>query len=75
VEEKRGKVRKWTDVPLQSDFPDDQLQIHWALSYPKSRHAAAFAEHVVRQKTKSRVIILTDSHWNSQKPLARRMRQ
>jgi hypothetical protein len=31
------------------DFPDDQVCIHWALSFFKSGHVAAFAEYVVRQ--------------------------
>jgi hypothetical protein len=33
-----------------SDFADDQVHIHWALSYFKSRHAATFSEHTVRQE-------------------------
>jgi hypothetical protein len=44
------------------DFPDDQLHIHWALSYFKSRYTATFDKHVVRQEMKSGVIIFAD--WN-----------
>jgi hypothetical protein len=36
-----------------SDFPDDQTQIHWALSYCKSGCTANFAERIVRQETKT----------------------
>jgi hypothetical protein len=31
----------------KSDFTDEVTQIHWALSYMKSRHAAVFAEQVI----------------------------
>jgi hypothetical protein len=31
----------------QSDFVEDQVRIHWALSYFKGRHAANFAEHII----------------------------
>jgi hypothetical protein len=75
MEERRGKVRKRTDVPLQvppvtstdrvqghmfltfcelyilltqSDFIEDQVHIHWALSYFKGRCAASFTERVIR---------------------------
>jgi hypothetical protein len=41
---------------------DYQLHIHWALSYFKSRCTATFAEHVVRQEMKSRVMVFAD--WN-----------
>jgi hypothetical protein len=35
-----------------SDFPDDQTQIHWALSYCKTGCAANFAERIIRQEMK-----------------------
>jgi hypothetical protein len=35
------------------DFPDNQLYIHWALSYFKSGCVATFAECMVRQEMKS----------------------
>jgi hypothetical protein len=31
----------------QSDFVDEQVRIHWALSYFKGRHAASFAKHIL----------------------------
>jgi hypothetical protein len=36
-----------------SDFPDDQTQIHWALSYCKTRHIATFTKCIVRQEMKT----------------------
>jgi hypothetical protein len=36
-----------------SDFVDEQVHIHWALSYPKSRRAASFAECILRQELRS----------------------
>jgi hypothetical protein len=36
-----------------SDFPDNQVCIHWALCYFKSRYAVTFSKHVVRQQMKS----------------------
>jgi hypothetical protein len=36
-----------------SDFPDDQTQIHWALSYCKTGCAANFAERIIRQEMKT----------------------
>jgi hypothetical protein len=45
-----------------SDLPDDQVCIHWALSYFKSECAAIFAEYVVRQEIKSGQMTFTD--WN-----------
>jgi hypothetical protein len=42
-----------------SDFPNDQMQIHWALSYCKSRHTETFTEHIVRQEMKTGKIIFT----------------
>jgi hypothetical protein len=35
------------------DFPDEQVHIHWALSYFKSGHAVTFAKHIVRQEMKT----------------------
>jgi hypothetical protein len=37
----------------QSDFVEDQVRIHWALSYFKGRHAATFTERVIRQEMRS----------------------
>jgi hypothetical protein len=34
----------------QSDFINEQVHIHWALSYFKGRRAASFAEHILRQE-------------------------
>jgi hypothetical protein len=31
----------------QSDFVEDQVHIHWALSYFKGRHVVTFAEHII----------------------------
>jgi hypothetical protein len=45
-----------------SDFPDNQVHIHWALSYFKSGCAVTFAEHVVRQEMKSGQMTFVD--WN-----------
>jgi hypothetical protein len=38
----------------QSDFVEDQVRIHWALSYFKGGHAATFAKRVVRQEMRTR---------------------
>jgi hypothetical protein len=43
------------------DFPNDQTQIHWALSFCKSGHAANFAEHIVRQEMKTGKMVF--SSW------------
>jgi hypothetical protein len=37
----------------QSDFIDEQVHIHWALSYFKGGHAASFAKHILRQELRS----------------------
>jgi hypothetical protein len=37
----------------QADFVEDQVRIHWALSYFKGGRAATFAEHVIRQEMRS----------------------
>jgi hypothetical protein len=37
----------------QSDFVEDQVRIHWALSYFKGGHAVTFAECVIRQEMRS----------------------
>jgi hypothetical protein len=34
----------------QSDFVDEQVRIHWALSYLKGGCAASFAKHILQQK-------------------------
>jgi hypothetical protein len=36
-----------------SDFIDEQVHIHWALSYFKGGCAASFAEHILRQELRS----------------------
>jgi hypothetical protein len=43
------------------DFPDDQTQIHWALSYCKSRCAVNFAECIIRQEMKTGKMVF--SSW------------
>jgi hypothetical protein len=37
----------------QSDFVEDQVRIHWALSYFKGGHVANFAEHIIRQEMRT----------------------
>jgi hypothetical protein len=37
----------------QSDFVDEQVRIHWALSYFKGGHAASFAERILQQELRS----------------------
>jgi hypothetical protein len=37
----------------QSDFVDDQVRIHWALSYFKGGRAASFAKRILRQELRS----------------------
>jgi hypothetical protein len=37
----------------QSDFIEDQVRIHWALSYFKGRRATTFAERVIRQEMRT----------------------
>jgi hypothetical protein len=44
-----------------SDFPADQTQIHWALSYCKSGRAANFAERIIRQEMKTGKMVF--SSW------------
>jgi hypothetical protein len=36
-----------------SDFVDEQVRIHWALSYFKGRHVVSFAECILRQELQS----------------------
>jgi hypothetical protein len=43
------------------DFPDDQTQIHWALSYCKSGRAVNFAERIIRQEMKTGKMVF--SSW------------
>jgi hypothetical protein len=38
----------------QSDFVEDQVHIHWALSYFKGGRAATFAEHIIQQEMQTR---------------------
>jgi hypothetical protein len=42
-----------------SDFPDNQTQIHWALSYCKTGCTANFAERIVRQEMKTGKMVFT----------------
>jgi hypothetical protein len=35
------------------DFVDEQVHIHWALSYFKGRRAVSFAERILRQELRS----------------------
>jgi hypothetical protein len=44
-----------------ADYPDEQAHIHWTLLFFKSRHAATFAEHIVRQEIRTRVMAFT--YW------------
>jgi hypothetical protein len=37
----------------QSDFVEDQVHIHWALSYFKGGRAANFAKHIIRQEMRT----------------------
>jgi hypothetical protein len=37
----------------QSDFVEDQVRIHWALSYFKGGHAVNFAERIIRQEMRT----------------------
>jgi hypothetical protein len=37
----------------QSDFVEDQVRIHWALSYFKGGHVATFAERIIQQEMRS----------------------
>jgi hypothetical protein len=36
-----------------SDFIDEQVRIHWALSYFKGGHAASFTECILQQELQS----------------------
>jgi hypothetical protein len=38
----------------QSDFIEDQVRIHWALSYFKGGRAATFAKHIIWQEMRTR---------------------
>jgi hypothetical protein len=42
------------------DYPEEQSRIHWALSFFKSRRAATFAEHIVRQEMRTGVMAFAD---------------
>jgi hypothetical protein len=46
----------------QSDFVDEQVHIHWALSYFKGGRAASFAERILRQKLRSGKICFASWH-------------
>jgi hypothetical protein len=37
----------------QSDFVDEQVRIHWALSYFKGGHVVSFAERILQQELRS----------------------
>jgi hypothetical protein len=38
---------------IASDFVDEQVCIHWALSYLKGRRAASFTERILRQELRT----------------------
>jgi hypothetical protein len=40
----------------QSDFAEDKVRIHWALSYFKGGRAATFAERIIQQEMRTRKI-------------------
>jgi hypothetical protein len=42
------------------DYPDEQSRIHWALLFFKSRRAATFSEHIVRQEMRTGVMAFAD---------------
>jgi hypothetical protein len=42
------------------DFPDDQVHIHWALSFFKSSYAVTFAKCIVRHEMKSGQMMFID---------------
>jgi hypothetical protein len=44
-----------------SDFPDDQTQVHWALSYCKSGRVVNFAECIIRQEIETGKMVF--SSW------------
>jgi hypothetical protein len=46
----------------QSDFVDEQVRIHWALSYFKGRHAASFAKRILWQELRSGKMCFTSWH-------------
>jgi hypothetical protein len=43
-----------------ADYPDKQARIHWALLFFKSRRAATFAKHIVRQEMRTGVMAFVD---------------
>jgi hypothetical protein len=45
-----------------SDFIDEQVRIHWALSYFKGGHAASFTEHILQQELWSGKMCFTSWH-------------
>jgi hypothetical protein len=46
----------------QLDFVDEQVRIHWALSYFKGGHAASFAECILWQELRSGKMCFTSWH-------------
>jgi hypothetical protein len=46
----------------QLDFIDEQVCIHWALSYFKGRHTVSFAECILRQELWSGKMYFTSWH-------------
>jgi hypothetical protein len=46
----------------QSDFIDEQVRIHWALSYFKGRRVASFAERILWQELRSGKMCFTSWH-------------
>jgi hypothetical protein len=61
-----------------SDFIDEQVHIHWALSYFKGGHAASFAERILRQELRSGKMCFASWHDFTEEftlTSAQRMRQ
>jgi hypothetical protein len=59
----------------QSDFVDEQVCIHWALSYFKGRHVASFAKHILWQELRSGKMCFASWHNFMEEFVAQRMRQ
>jgi hypothetical protein len=46
----------------QSDFIDEQVHIHWALSYFKGKRVVSFTEHILQQELQSGMMCFTSWH-------------
>jgi hypothetical protein len=44
----------------ESDFPDVQVHIHWALSFFKYRYAVTFSKHIIIEEMKSGQMMFPD---------------